>query len=55
MIIHSVRLTLVNQQDKPVWFVLPSWGDKPLPEKGVFPGNNKDQPFGGCNSKEKGD
>jgi len=45
---HSVRLTLVNPQDKPVWFVLPYWGDKPLPEKGVFPNKNwKDQPFGG--------
>jgi hypothetical protein len=46
---HSVRLTLVNQHDKPVWFVLPYWGDEPLPEKGVFP--NKDlkeqQPFEG--------
>ncbi|HLW63855.1 MAG TPA: hypothetical protein VKS79_00960 [Gemmataceae bacterium] len=45
---HSVRLTLMNQQDKPVWLVLPYWGDKPLPEKGVFPNKNwKDQPFGG--------
>jgi hypothetical protein len=44
----SVRLTLVNKQDKPVWFVLPYWGDKPLPEKGAFPNKNwKDQPFGG--------
>lgn len=45
---HSVRLTLVNPEDKPVWFVLPYWGDKPLPEKGVFSNKNwKDQPFGG--------
>jgi hypothetical protein len=45
---HSIRLTLVNQQDNPVWFVLPYWGDKALPEKGVFPNKDwKDQAFGG--------
>lgn len=44
----SVRLTLVNQQDKPVWFVLPYSGDKPLPEKGIFSSKNWDRkPFGG--------
>jgi hypothetical protein len=54
MIFHSVRLTLVNRQDEPVWLVLPYWGDKPLPEKGVFPANTKDQPFGGKQFKGEG-
>ncbi len=44
---YSIRLMLVNRQDKPIWFVLPSWGDKPLPENGVFNNSRYDQPFGG--------
>ena len=52
---YSVRLTLVNEKDKPEWLILPYWGDEPLPEKGVFP--NKDgneQPFGGRGFTGKG-
>ena len=46
--IHSIRLTLVNRQDRPVWFILPYWGDKPLAANGVFPNKDrKEQPFGG--------
>ena len=41
---HSVRLTLENRNDKPVWFVLPYWGDKAIPEKGVFPNKNWNGP-----------
>jgi hypothetical protein len=44
----SVRLTLVNDRDKPAWFLLPYWGETPLPESGVF--KNKNAPaetFGG--------
>ena len=45
---YSVRLTLVNQHDWPVWFVLPYYGDMPLPENGVFTNVGwKDQPFEG--------
>lgn len=44
----TLRLTLVNRQDVPVWFVLPYWGDKRLSKQGVF--LNEDptlMPFGG--------
>jgi hypothetical protein len=52
---HYLRLTLVNEKDKPVWLVLPYWGDTPLPEKGVFPNKNwKGQPFGGEQFDGKG-
>jgi hypothetical protein len=45
---YLVRLTLSNPEDHPVWFVLPYWGDRALPEDGVFPNKNwGDQPFGG--------
>ncbi|MEQ2010060.1 MAG: hypothetical protein ABMA26_25030 [Limisphaerales bacterium] len=38
----------MNQHDHPVWFVFPSWGEKPLPETGVFPVVNWDyRPFEG--------
>jgi hypothetical protein len=45
---YTVRLTLKNQQEKPVWFVLPYWGDEKLPENGVFLNKEWDRlPFGG--------
>jgi hypothetical protein len=45
---HSFRLTLVNKRDTPVWFILPSYGDQSLPEKGNFSAKSSmDQPFGG--------
>src|SRR5205823_4174573 len=49
LIFHSVRLTLQNQQDHSVWFVLPYWGDKPPPKNGLFPSASPwtDKPFGG--------
>lgn len=49
LIFHSVRLTLLNQQDHSVWFVLPFWGDKPLPRNGLFPNTSlwTDKPFRG--------
>jgi hypothetical protein len=37
LLIHSVRITLENQHDQPVWFVLPDRGNEPLPEYGAFP------------------
>jgi hypothetical protein len=55
MKIHCVRLTLLNQHDRPIWFVLPYSGDKPLPENGTFPNENwKEQPFGGQQFEGKG-
>jgi hypothetical protein len=45
---YLVRLALSNPEDHPVWFVLPYWGDRPLPEDGVFPNQTgTGQPFGG--------
>jgi hypothetical protein len=45
---YSVKLTLTNSRDKPVWFLLPYWADEPLVESGMF--KNKAAPadtFGG--------
>jgi len=44
---HFVRLTLVNSQNKAVWFVLPYWGDRPLSQTGLFTNDKVGQPFGG--------
>ena len=51
---HSVRLTLDNQQDHPVWYILPYFGARPIPANGVFSYKNwrptpgwGDQRFGG--------
>jgi hypothetical protein len=34
---YTFRLTLVNRRDQPMWFILPDWGEKPLPKDGIFP------------------
>jgi len=51
---HQVRLTLVNQHERPVWFIVPYFGDDPIPANGVFRYRNwkpepgwGDQRFGG--------
>jgi hypothetical protein len=50
-----VRLTLTNRQDKPVWFILPRWGDQPLPKNGIFPNKDgRDRPFSGARYDGKG-
>ena len=51
----SVRLTLVNDRDQPVWFVLPYWGGTPLVESGVFKNENAPaDTFGGTRFEGQG-
>ncbi|WP_254508554.1 hypothetical protein [Anatilimnocola floriformis] len=45
---HGVRLTIENKQERPTWIVLPYWGERSLPAKGIFPLDEHDGPgFGG--------
>ncbi len=46
--IYSLRVTLENRENEAVWLILPYWGDKPLPDNGIFLNEDLElQPFGG--------
>ena len=44
--VQTLELKLSNPSDKPLWFILPKWGDKQLPEKTKFPNDKiSDEPL----------
>jgi hypothetical protein len=52
---HFFRLTLSNERDKPLWFVLPSFAHHPLPENAIFHSHQGEaQPFGAMQREGEG-
>jgi hypothetical protein len=52
MKIHWGRLTLANRQRQPVWFLVPTWLDRPLSEEGVFRNTSEDPRFAAFEATE---
>lgn len=50
---HSFKLNLSNRGEKPVWFVLPAWGNQTFPKDGIFQ-NDENQPFDAVHWKGEG-